>query len=192
VTHTIYLSRVLLTGTAALAVAAGLALPQQVHADTVVPPTVPPDLQVPQGNKAFLVGHAVGTQNYACTAPGAWSFVGPQATLNGDNGQPVATHFAVPGSHPPAPEWQATDGSTAVGRQLAAVTISTTAIPWLLLRAASTNMGAAGGNRLSGATYIQRVSTAGGLAPSTPCITGNTAHVPYTADYYFYLAATAK
>jgi hypothetical protein len=188
----IRLSRVLLTGTVALAVVAGLSLPQQAHAYTVVPPTVPPDLQVPQGNKAFLVGHAVGTQNYACTSPDTWSFLGPQATLNGDNGQPVATHFAVPGSNPPAPEWQAMDGSTAVGNQLAAVTVSTTAIPWLLLRAASTSMGAAGGNRLSGTTYVQRVSTTGGLAPSTPCTTGNTAHVPYTADYYFYQAAGAK
>lgn len=191
-THTIRLSRVLLIGTAALAVVAGLALPQPTYANKIVPPTVPPDLQVPQGNKAFLVGHAIGTQNYVCTAQDTWSFVGPQATLNGDNGQPVATHFAVPGSNPPAPEWQATDGSSAVGHQLAAETVSTTAIPWLLLRAASTNMGAAGSNRLSGTTYIQRVSTAGGLAPSTPCTTGNTAHVPYTADYFFYQAAGAK
>jgi hypothetical protein len=29
----------------------------------VIPPLVPANLEVPSGNTAFLVGHAVGTQN---------------------------------------------------------------------------------------------------------------------------------
>jgi hypothetical protein len=46
------------------------ALAQPVHAQTVVPPSVPPGLEVPAPNQAFLVGHAVGTQNYVCQPSG--------------------------------------------------------------------------------------------------------------------------
>jgi hypothetical protein len=54
----------------ALAVACTVALPQPAHADNVTPPPVPTDIEVQPGNKAFLVGHAVGTQNYLCLASG--------------------------------------------------------------------------------------------------------------------------
>jgi hypothetical protein len=37
-------------------------------------------------------------------------------------------------------------------------------------------------------TYIQRLYTAGGLAPANPCDPLTTANVPYTAVYYFYRA----
>jgi hypothetical protein len=48
----------------ALAVAFAASLSQPAYADKVTPLPVPPDLQVAAGNEAFLVGHAVGTQNY--------------------------------------------------------------------------------------------------------------------------------
>src|SRR4030095_10393365 len=71
----------------------------------------PPDWQVPAGNKAFLEGHAVGTQNYICvpcpnpTTPMsmcpnmsrlAWILFTPQATLFKDNHRQVITHFFSP------------------------------------------------------------------------------------------------
>jgi hypothetical protein len=46
--------------------------------------------------------------------------------------------------------------------------------------------GPMGGSSLSQTTFIQRVNTTGGAAPTTECAAGNTAFVPYTADYYFY------
>jgi len=49
-----------------LAVAFTVSLPQPSHADHITPPTVPTNIQVPAGNKVFLVGHAVGTQQYFC------------------------------------------------------------------------------------------------------------------------------
>ena len=59
--------RILLIACAtALAVAFTVSLPQPAHADHVTPPPVPANIQVPAGNKAFLEGHAVGTQNYIC------------------------------------------------------------------------------------------------------------------------------
>jgi hypothetical protein len=39
-----------------------------------------------------------------------------------------------------------------------------------------------------GSTYIQRVHTVGGLAPTTPGTTGEEVLVPYIADHYFYQA----
>ena len=46
-----------------LTLAIALLLPAN---DTVTPPPVPSDLVVPAGKKAFLIGHAYGTQNYLC------------------------------------------------------------------------------------------------------------------------------
>jgi hypothetical protein len=167
-------------------------VPHLAHATPALPPNVPSTLQVPAGNVTNLVGHATGTQNYACTAGATgnvWTFVGPQATLVGNNGHVLALHFAVPGSNPPVPEWQATDGSSVVGHKVAGVTVDPTAIPWLLLSAASTSLGPEGGDRLAATTYIQRLNTTGGLAPTSACTVGDTANVPYTADYYFSQAA---
>jgi hypothetical protein len=97
-------------------------------------------------------------------------------------------HFAVAGSNPPVPEWQAKDGSSVVGHKLASATVDPTAIPWLLLSAASTSLGPDGGDRLAATTYVQRLNTTGGLAPAGACTPGATVNVPYTADYYFYQA----
>ena len=69
------------------------------------------------------------------------------------------------------------------------VTVDATAIPWLLLSAASTAAGP-DGDRLVHTTYIQRIATTGGLAPPaaecTAATAGTVAEVPYTADYYFW------
>ena len=101
-----------------LAVTLALA-PQPADAQRIVPPAVPDAIQVPAGNKAFLVGHAVGTQNYICqestTAPSgvAWALFGPQATLfNEDDGQ-IITHFLSPNpveGDMPRATWQHSQG----------------------------------------------------------------------------------
>jgi hypothetical protein len=106
--------RILLIACAtALAVAFMVALPQPAHADNVKPPPVPGNIQVPAGNKAFLEGHAVGTQDYIClpcpnpintaTCPASsfiWTLFGPQATLFNDNDKQVITHFLSPNLGP--------------------------------------------------------------------------------------------
>lgn len=80
---------------AALAMALTAALLRSAHADDDTPPPVPDNIQVPAGNKVFLVGHAFGTQNYVCVPSGsafAWTLFTPQATLfNGDDRQ-ITTH----------------------------------------------------------------------------------------------------
>ena len=165
-----------LTSTLAV-IAAAVTLPlAQAHAGPK-PPDVPGAIQPDAGNKAFLVGHAEGVQIYSCNGS-AWGLVAPRATLYGDNGKVIATHYA-------GPTWEANDGSKVVGSRVNGVTVDPTAIPWLLLSASSTTHG-----RIGGTTYIQRINTAGGLAPAagtcTPTNAGAVQEVPYTADYYFW------
>jgi hypothetical protein len=151
-------------------------------------PDVPDRIQVEDGHSVYLVGHAVGVQIYSCTSSAGgtrWTFVGPRADVIGENGQLVMTHFG-------GPTWQGRDGSTVVGSRVDGVTVDSTAIPWLLLSAASTAPGPRGGERLAATTFIQRINTTGGLEPPvadcTEATAGTTKEVPYTADYYFWRA----
>ncbi len=96
----------------ALAAAFAASLSQPVRADEVTPPTVPASIEVPAGNTPFLVGHAVGTQNYACMPLNngvAWTLYTPQATCSATRARrsrrtssaPTRSHlpsFSRPGS----------------------------------------------------------------------------------------------
>jgi len=187
----------------ALAVVCLAVLPARLHASELVPPSVPSGLQVPQGQALFAVGHAVGTQNYICLRGGsgyAWTFFGPQATLFSDDVVQTSTHFLSPNpdeNGTPRATWQhSQDTSSVWAAALATSTdpafVEPGAIPWLLLQTKGTSPGPGGGEILSNTTYIQRVHTSGGLAPTTGCSkaanVGIKALVPYTTDYYFYAA----
>jgi hypothetical protein len=185
----------------AVAGALSLAAPLFTHAagaSTVSPPNVPSNLQVPNGNMPFEVGHAVGVQIYSCQAQSdgtfAWTFVAPSATLFNDKGSQIATHFlSNDPSGTPRPTWQANDGSKVWGKRIASSAdpnfVAPGAIPWLLLQAAATALSPDRSDRFASTTYIQRVHTAGGVAPTSVCDAshvGATANQNYTADYYFY------
>lgn len=184
------LARALAGSVAVAALAVTTLLPGVAFAAKLSPPSVPANIQVPAGNKPFLLGHATGTQNYTCqlTSSGyAWTLVGPVATLVDDKGKQLVTHYA-------GPTWQTKDGSKVVAARVDGVTVSPTAIPWLLLRATSTMPGP-DGDRLTHTTYIQRVNTTGGLAPTSGCdqsTLGAARNVEYTADYYFYEAVGSE
>jgi len=66
------------------------------------------------------------------------------------------------------------------------------AVAWLKVTATATQAGPTGGETLTKTTFIQRLNTSGGLAPTTGCSTtgdlGHQAFVPYKADYFFYKA----
>ncbi len=182
------------------------------YADDTIPPPVPGNIQVPAGNKLFLVGHAVGTQNYVCVPSGAgvrFALFTPQATLFDEEGEELITHYFSPNPEEPNTDpkvisnytiraaWQdSKDSSTVWGKVNPGNSSSDSnyvepgAIPWLLVTIAGHQDGPTGGDRLSGTTFIQRLNTHGGVAPSTGCTSlgdlGNTAFVPYTTDYYFY------
>jgi len=148
------------------------------------PPLPSSTLAVPSGNRLAFFYDGVGVQIYQCqaTATGyGWVFEAPEATLYDQHGRVEGKHYA-------GPTWQSKDGSTVVGSKLAAFTADPTSIPELLLQAVSHT----GHGKMSDVTYVQRLDTVGGLAPSTGCdaTTVNTeARVDYTATYYFYTAA---
>lgn len=188
---------------AALAFAFVVALPQPAYADKITPPPVPDNIQVPAGNKVFLEGHAAGTQNYICLPSGsgvAFVLFTPQATLFRDNDRQVTTHFFSPNPFENGTiraTWQhSRDTSTVWGQVKPGNASSDTnyvapgAIPWLLITVVGAQEGPTGGEALTETTFIQRVNTTGGVAPSTGCASladvGNQAFVPYTADYIFY------
>ncbi len=217
--------RILLIACAtALAVAFTVSLPQPAHAAHVTPPPVPSKIQVPAGNKAFLEGHGVGTQNYIClpcpnpttsismcpTSPFAWILFTPQATLFKDNHQQVTTHFFSPNpfennTNPGVvaagmirATWQdSRDTSTVWAKVMQSSSdppfVAPGAIAWLLLDVVGAQDGPTGSHELTATTFIQRLNTAGGVAPSTDCASstdvGGEAFVPYTADYFFYKKA---
>ena len=162
-----------------VAVAAALSLTQVAHAGPPAP-KVPPEIKVDEGNKVFMVGHAVGVQIYTCNGS-TWSSAVPRANLYDDNGKLIITHFR-------GPTWQAMDGSQAVGTVVDKVNLDRTAIDWVLL--STTTTPGPDGDRLVDTTFIQRIHTAGGLTPpAADCnaaTAGKVVESPYTADYVFW------
>ena len=148
-----------------------------------------PILEPPADQKVTFHAFAVGVQIYVVTQnptnPSlySWVFKAPEAVLfeDDDEDEPVGLHYA-------GPTWEHKDGSKVVGSVLQrSPSPNAGAIPWLLLQAVSHE----GGGKFSRVSYIQRVNTAGGTAPTTgaeAAHVGQEARVPYTAEYYLYRA----
>jgi hypothetical protein len=155
-------------------------------------PEVPASLQVPEGNKVSFHAYAVGVQIYIATASTnsptgfAWTFRAPEAVLYDADGNVVGIHYAFAG--PTRPAWESESGSRVVGaRTVPPVTVNSNAIPWLILSSVPTNT--VGPGIFKRTTYIQRVNTTGGVAPTAaPTALDQEARVPYTAEYFFYRA----
>ena len=204
-----------IAGATALAVTLTVSLSPPVHAEQIVPPPVPKKLRVPPGNKAFFEGHGVGTQNYVCVTSAsspsgvAFALFTPQAILFNDDDKQITTHFfspnpferntnpALSAAGPIRATWQHSRDTSTVWAKVAPdgsssdpAFVEPNAVPWLLLEKAGVQEGPTGGDTLTVTTYIQRLNTSGGVAPSTGCNSpadiGNEAFVPYTADYFFY------
>ena len=150
--------------TTGLIAAMAALVPAHVAGARTADPVVPIELVVPAGNTLFRVGHAAGVQIYSCNA-----------TSTG-----AAWAFVAPRA----------DVYDNRGKLI--MTHDATAIDWLKLSAASTSAGA-DGDLLVPTTFVQRLSTSGGIAPPAAQCTigtiGSRAEVPYTADYYFWRSA---
>jgi len=182
----------------ALALGCMLGASAQATAQTVTPPATPDKITPPQGNSAFAVGHARGTQGYTClpTAVGAttasWTVnaARPEATLfQSFYGRPfqIITHFLSPNTNPnklapdPLPfgnvTWQSSLDSSKVWAQLANSIPAGSdpscpnggSISCVLLQAIGSQHGPSGGTALAKTTYIQRLNTEGGSAPADGC-----------------------
>ena len=140
-----------------------LALVAPAGADTVTdnePPDLGscPKLQVPAGNDIAFHVYAEGLQIYRWDGT-SWAFVAPVALLFAD---PAGTDAV--GFHFAGPTWESIDGSKVAGMVMERCTPEPTAIPWLLLGAVSH----AGPGIFAQVTYVQRVNTVGGTAPTAP------------------------
>ncbi len=185
----------------ALIAALVVAQPHAAAPDDVAPPPVPASLEVPAGHKPFLIGRAEGTQAYICLPSGSgvsWTFLGPQATLFNGRSEQIVTHFLSPNpveNGAARATWQhSRDTSTVWAAAIASSSdpnyVAPGAIPWLLLEVVGAQHGPAWGDKLTRTAFIQRVNTAGGIAPAAGCTAaadiGTRALVPYTTDYIFY------
>jgi hypothetical protein len=136
-------------------------------------------VQVDETNQLAFRAYAVGIQRYRWNGS-SWIFVEPVATLFADpdfHGK-IGTHYV-------GPTWESNSGGKVIASRVDGCTPDTTAIPWLKLETISTE----GPGVFDSVTYIQRVNTRGGIAPSVPgASVGALADVPYTAEYYFYRA----
>lgn len=186
-------------------IALTLGLPHAMQAQVIAPPPVPTNIEVDAPDQVFLVGRGIGTQNYECQPVDSlgrvnWVLFTPQATLFDDQDEQLITHFFSPN---PIEDfivrvaWQHSRDSSIVWGKLVASSLDSNfvkagAIPWLKIDVKNTGRqdGPTGGDTLSRTTFIQRLNTDGGAAPSTGCDrptdVGKKAFVPYAADYFFY------
>jgi len=162
---------------------ATLAVVPRARGQDASAPEVPAALEVPDGNVVKFHAYGVGVQIYVWTvtaAGGGWVFQAPEAVLFGS-----PEEHGVVGQHYAGPTWQSNSGSKVMGARIAGVTVDPTAIPWLLLHAVSSQ----GPGVFNNVSYIQRVNTVGGLAPSVAgAFAGQVARVPYLAEYFFFEA----
>lgn len=132
------------------------------------------------GAGTSAAGGSAGGQGGAATTTYSWVLKAPDARLFDRTGTEVGIHSA-------GPTWTSSvDGSAVVGMKVEQANAPMAdAIPWLLLRAASTS----GRGVFSTVTFIHRVETMKGKAPTVGCdasAVGTETRVDYAAEYFFY------
>jgi hypothetical protein len=134
------------------------------------------NLQAPAGSKLAYHTYAKGVQIYWWDGA-SWTLVAPWAQLYADS-----QLFGLVGAHYAGPTWESASGSKVVGTVLDRCQVPN-AIPWLSLKGEPTDAPGV----FQRVTFIQRVNTVGGVAPSVPgSVVGEETSVPYSAEYYFY------
>lgn len=178
----------LLAATAAAALLAACAGTPMSMSKSYDQSALPAAVQVPTGNKVAMETVGAGDITYECRVkanmPGQfeWVFVGPDAKLMDRGGKVVGRYWGPPAT------WENNDGSKVTATQVAVAPAAAGSIPLQLVKANP----AMGNGAMTGTTYIQRVATQGGVAPSTPCAQANVGSkqvVKYQADYIFYKAS---
>ena len=149
--------------------------------------SLPAAVQVPTGNALLIETAHKGEIQYQCRIKAgtdnqaAWFFVGPDARITNRMGKDIGRYYGPPAT------WDATDGSSVVGAQLAVTPNGADNIPLQLVKINASR----GNGQFTGTTFVQRVNTKGGVAPQSPCTVaslGNTKFVPYQSDYIFWKA----
>ena len=148
--------------------------------------SLPDAVKVPAGHKVALESVGVGQITYECRAKKdaagfEWVFVGPDAKLMARDGKQIGKYFGPPAT------WESADGSKITGTQVAVSPAAAGNIPLQLVKANP----AMGTGAMTGVSYIQRVDTRGGVAPSKACDAAMLSQqeiVKYQSDYIFWKA----
>lgn len=153
----------------------------------VVPDAVALPANLPTGNTRVATYFAFGVQKYKAQAVAGsnpvtyqWVFVAPQADLYDNTNKKVGTHSA-------GPTWQLSAADSVYGQAFNPARTSpglgATDVDWLLLMPKA---GKEPTGFFTNVSYIQRVATKGGKAPTTaPLGANDVVDVPYTAIYRF-------
>lgn len=152
----------------------------------ILPAAVELPGNAPGGNSRIVTYFAEGVQKYKSQqkagSPGVyeWVFVAPQADLYDATNAKVGTHSA-------GPTWQLSPFDSIAAQHFAtpktAASPDPNSIDWLLLMPKS---GKVPTGIFADVTYIQRIATKGGKAPSAlPTGANETAEVKYIAVYRF-------
>jgi hypothetical protein len=159
-------------------------VPSTAADDTITQQAVPPALVPPAGQVLSSVFGAHGVQVYQCTA-GTWTFLEPAAGLTGRVKGPdrAGRHTAI---HFRGPSWESTEDGSLVEAKVLASSPVPGSIPQLLLQATRNRGDGAFGH----VTYVQRLATSGGAAPTGACTDGRSTGVPYRAKYRFFVPAS--
>jgi len=153
-------------------------------------PRIPDDLKIPAGHVLLFKTQAEGVQIYKSTEKDCmlvWKFKAPLAFLFQD-GKRVGYHYA-------GPSWEGSDGSKVQWDKSqdpakAKPPNPNKDVPWLRIKVKPAT-GKTG--KFSPVTYILRLDTEGGLAPSLKATrAGMEVGIPYKATYYFYGMAKGK
>jgi hypothetical protein len=133
------------------------------------------------GLAVYRDARAIGVQIYTCgkNDSGAWTWIfkAPEAVLVDSQEKPLGKHYA-------GPSWEGLDGGKVVGAVKASAPSPDKSIPWLLLDIKSRQSQ----GDFTQANAILRLSTKGGVAPTSGCDeahNGAEQRVPYTATYLF-------
>ncbi len=154
-------------------------------ATTMKAPEAPAAVTVPAGNKVVMTTVGIGELTYECRVKAnladtfEWVLAGPEAVLYDSKKNAIGKYYK-------GPTWESNDGSKVTGKQLA-VSPNLGSIPLQLVQASL----ATGTGVMTGVTYIQRLNTVAGLAPTSSCAVANVGakqKVKYQADYIFYKA----
>ena len=147
--------------------------------------SLPDAVKVPAGHVVAMEAAAAGDITYQCrpkkdmAGQFEWAFVGPDAGLKDRSGNIVGKYYGPPAT------WEHNDGSKVTGTQLAVAPNGSANIPLQLVKANP----AMGAGAMQGVSYIQRVNTQGGIAPSAVCnasTDGSKQVVYYRSDYIFW------
>jgi hemoglobin len=154
-------------------------------------PKVPEAIAVPKGNLVLAKLQADGVQNYEAKAKTGggfeWAPKGPEAELK-DNGKTLGKHYASKDG----PVWEI-EGDKVTGElPPKKAEVKEGDLPWLLVKVKDfkPHDGKAPPFTL---TYVQRIDTEGGVAPTkAPEKAGEAVKVKYKATYVLYAAEPKK